>query len=66
NDFIYLVDARKRTESRLVWHGTSWMAVYGNPQDSHPHPCFSEDESKVFYTSDLFGRPAVFMAELEQ
>jgi len=65
NDFIYLVDARKREESRLVWHGTSWLAVYGNPQDSHPHPCFSEDNTKVFYTSDLFGKPAVFMVKLD-
>ena len=65
NDFIYLVDARKRQESRLVWHGTSWTAGYGNPQDSHTHPCFSEDNTKVFYTSDLFGKPAVFMVELD-
>ncbi|MGI5989702.1 MAG: oligogalacturonate lyase family protein [Lachnospiraceae bacterium] len=63
---MYLVDAGKRKEQKLVWHGTSWMAVYGSPQDTHPHPCFSEDDSKVIYTSDLFGKPAVFMTELKE
>ena len=38
NDFIYLVDVEKREERKLCYHGTSWRAVHGNPQDSPSPP----------------------------
>lgn len=64
NDFIYLIDTAKRQERRLCYHGTSWKAKHGNPQDSHPHPCFSEDNKKVIFVSDREGFPCIYMIEL--
>ena len=27
NDFIYLIDVKKRTEKKLCYHGTSWLSM---------------------------------------
>lgn len=61
NDFIYLIDVKKRQEKRLCYHGTSWRAVHGNPQDSHPHPCFTEDNKRVIFVSDREGLPCIYL-----
>ena len=66
NDFIYLVDVEKREERKLCYHGTSWRAVHGNPQDSHPHPCFTEDNRHVIFVSDREGKPCIYMVDLAQ
>jgi oligogalacturonide lyase len=64
NDFIYLIDVVKKTERKLCYHGTSWKATHGSPQDSHPHPCFSEDNSQVIFVSDREGKPCIYMVDL--
>lgn len=64
NDFIYLVDVQARTEKKLCYHGTSWRALYGNSQDTHPHPFFTKDSKHVIYTSDADGKPALYMADI--
>ena len=66
NDFIYLINVEKRTEEKLCYHGTSWKAKYGNPQDSHPHPFFTEDNRRVIFVSDREGQPCLYMVDLEQ
>ena len=66
NDFIYLIDVKNRTERKLCYHGTSWLAVHGNPQDSHPHPCFSEDNRTVLFVSDREGLPCIYQVCLDQ
>ena len=66
NDFIYLVDVEGRSEQRLCYHGTSWSAAYGNPQDSHPHPCFTEDGKYVIFVSDREGTPCIYRVNLQQ
>lgn len=66
NDFIYLVDVEGRSEQRLCYHGTSWSAAYGNPQDSHPHPCFTEDGKYVIFVSDREGTPCIYRVNLHQ
>ncbi len=66
NDFIYLVDVEGRSEERLCYHGTSWSAAYGNPQDSHPHPCFTEDGKYVIFVSDREGTPCIYRVKLQQ
>lgn len=66
NDFIYLVDVEKRREQKLCYHGTSWSAVHGNPQDSHPHPCFTEDGKYVIFVSDREGAPCIYRVDLQQ
>lgn len=64
NDYLYLVDVEKREEKKLCYHGTSWKAIYGNPQDAHPHPFFSNDGSHVIFTSDKDGKPALYRVVL--
>lgn len=64
NDFIYLIDVKKRTEKKLCYHGTSWLAIHGNPQDSHPHPCFTEDNESVIFVSDREGLPCLYQVML--
>ena len=65
NDFLYLVDVAKRKEYQLCYHGSSWSPNYGNSQDSHPHPCFSEDNERIIFTSDKSGSPCVYMIDLK-
>ncbi len=64
NDFIYIIDVKKKEERRLCYHGTSWKAIYGNPQDAHPHPFFTNDNRYVIFTSDKDGMPALYRAEV--
>ena len=52
NDFIYLIDVK------------SWLAKHGNPQDSHPHPCFSEDNKSIIFVSDREGLPCIYQVML--
>lgn len=59
NDFLYLIDVPARREIKLAYHGTSWSARWGTPQDAHPHPCFTEDDRFVLFVTDRFGHPAV-------
>lgn len=65
NDFLYLIDVRGRREVKLVYHGTSWSARWGTPQDAHPHPCFTEDGRYVLFVSDREGHPAIYRIDLE-
>ena len=64
NNFIYLIDMKKREERKLAWHGTSWLDRHGNPQDCHPHPCFTQDNRSVIFVSDREGFPCIYQIEL--
>ncbi|MDD4849305.1 MAG: oligogalacturonate lyase family protein [Gemmiger sp.] len=64
NNFIYLVDIATRKEIPLCWHGTSWTAAHGSPQDAHPHPCFTGDGKRLLFTSDKDGKPAIYQVKL--
>lgn len=64
NDFIYLVDVAARKEIKLCYHGSSWRAIYGNSQDTHPHPFFTKDSRSVIFTTDLEGMPCLYKAEI--
>lgn len=61
--FLYIVDVRKKEEKRLCWHGSSFKG-YGNNQDSHVHPAFSNDGSMVIFTSDWEGVPCIYRTYL--
>ena len=65
NDFLYLVDVEKKEELKLCYHGTSWSSEFGNSQDTHPHPCFTENNERIIFTSDKSGRPCVYMIDLK-
>ena len=66
NDFIYLSDVAKRKEEKLCYHGTSWLAKHGGPQDAHPHPCFTQDNRYVIFVSDREGKPCIYRVDLEK
>lgn len=65
DDNLYLIDRAGRQEIKLAYHGTSWSARWGTPQDAHPHPCFSEDGRYVIFVTDRFGHPAIHRIDLE-
>ena len=41
----------------------STETAYG-PQWSHPHPSFSPDGQRVAFTSDMTGRPQVYVVDV--
>ncbi len=66
NDYVYLIEPACGNETRLAYHGTSWSARWGTPQDAHPHPCFTEDGRYVLFVTDRFGHPAIHRVDLER
>lgn len=66
NDYLYLIDFERRREVKLAYHGTSWSARWGTPQDAHPHPCFSEDDRYIYFATDRFGHPAICRIDMER
>lgn len=66
DDYVYLVDPARATQTRLAYHGSSWSAKWGTPQDAHPHPCFSEDGRWVLFVTDRFGHPTIQRIDLSQ
>ena len=65
DDFIYLIDVHERKEIPLAYHGSSWSARWGTPQDAHPHPCFTEDGRYVLFVTDRFGHPAIHRVDVK-
>lgn len=55
--------ARSAAKTSLSWMETATDTVYG-PQWTHPHPSFSQDETKVAYASDRTGSTQVYVVEL--
>lgn len=45
-------------------HNTSWEVFEGNRQITHPHPSFTPDNRQVLFTSDVDGKPALYLADL--
>jgi hypothetical protein len=50
------------TKSALSWLEVPTDSIYG-PQWTHPHPCYSPDETLVTFTSDRTGNAQVYVAE---
>lgn len=61
---LYLFDMRTRSAKPIAAHNSSWRELYGRSQMSHPHPSFTPDETRVLYSSDFEGEPAVYLADL--
>ena len=55
--------AAARTSESLSWMENPGDTVYG-PQWTHPHPSFSNDETKVAFASDRSGRTQVYVVEV--
>lgn len=66
NDFLYLIDPTHRQEVQLAYHGSSWSARWGTPQDAHPHPCFTADGRSILFVTDRFGHPSIQRIDLTE
>jgi oligogalacturonide lyase len=62
--YIYLFDLRNRRYLRVCEHNSSWAVYNGDTQASHPHPSFTPDGTRVLFSSDASGKPALYLAEL--
>lgn len=62
--FLYVFDVAKREHYQLCAHNTSWEVFEGNRQITHPHPSFTPDNRQVLFTSDVDGKPALYLADL--
>lgn len=62
--FLYVFDVAKQDHYRLCAHNTSWRVFEGNRQITHPHPSFTPDDRQVLFTSDVDGKPALYLATL--
>lgn len=65
-ELIYLINGQKKIEVPLAYHGTSWTATHGHPQDSHPHPFFTGDDQQVIFVSDREGLPAIYKVTIPE
>jgi oligogalacturonide lyase len=63
NQWIYMIDVKKKKEERLCFHGTS-EKTYDTNQDAHVHASFSPDSKKVVFTSDREGMPCVYLCTI--
>jgi oligogalacturonide lyase len=62
--WIHLFDMKARTHRKICRHDTSWSEYKGNTQATHPHPSFTPDEKRVLFSSDIDGKPALYLADL--
>ncbi len=52
-------DAKQAQWTPLFRHGSSWRN-----QDCHPHPIFNAKGDRVYYTSDVSGKLAVYRVDV--
>ncbi|HHB1427191.1 TPA: oligogalacturonate lyase family protein [Serratia odorifera] len=64
--WLYVFDAKRRRQARLAAHNSSWRVLDGDRQVTHPHPSFTPDDRQVLFTSDVEGKPALYLAELPE
>lgn len=62
--YLHLFDLRAGTQKPIARHDTSWRVYKANRQVTHPHPSFTPDQTRVLYSSDCDGEPALFLADL--
>ncbi|NDL62113.1 oligogalacturonate lyase family protein [Acerihabitans arboris] len=62
--FLYLFDIKNETQRQIARHDTSWKVLEGDRQVTHPHPSFTPDDRQVLFTSDMHGKPALYLATL--
>ncbi|MDQ7987999.1 MAG: oligogalacturonate lyase family protein [Candidatus Dactylopiibacterium sp.] len=62
--YLHLFDLRTRGTRRICRHDTSWAEYRGSTQVTHPHPSFTPDDRQVLFSSDMHGKPALYLADL--
>lgn len=62
--YLYIFDIKNDTQRQIARHDTSWQVLEGDRQVTHPHPSFTPDDKQVLFTSDMHGKPALYLATL--
>jgi oligogalacturonide lyase len=62
--FLYIMNTKTRTSTKLAKHSTSWAVLDGDRQITHPHPSFTPNDKGVLFTSDFEGVPALYIADI--
>jgi oligogalacturonide lyase len=62
--FLYLFNMKDKSFRQIAHHDSSWEVYKKSRQVTHPHPSFTPDESKVLYSCDAEGEPALYLASL--
>lgn len=60
--FLYVFNLQTGKEHRVAQHNTSWKVLEGDRQVTHPHPSFTPDNKRILFTSDVDGKPALYLA----
>ncbi len=60
--FLYVFNLQTGKEHRVAQHNTSWNVLEGDRQVTHPHPSFTPDNKRILLTSDVYGKPALYLA----
>ncbi|EKN6272368.1 oligogalacturonate lyase [Yersinia enterocolitica] len=64
--FLYVFNMKNGTQHRVARHDTSWKVFEGDRQVTHPHPSFTPDDKQILFTSDVHGKPALYLATLPE
>nr|WP_024966367.1 oligogalacturonate lyase family protein [Pantoea sp. IMH] len=64
--WLYVFDSQRKRTARLAAHHSSWRVLDGDRQVTHPHPSFTPDDKQVLFTSDVEGKPALYLARLPE
>ncbi|MCL2900130.1 oligogalacturonate lyase [Brenneria tiliae] len=62
--FLYVFNMRTARQHRVAQHNTSWKVLQGDRQVTHPHPSFTPDDKQILFTSDVDGKPALYLARV--
>jgi len=62
--YLYLFNMKDKSFRTIARHDSSWEVYKKSRQVTHPHPSFTPDESKVLYSCDAEGEPALYLASV--
>ena len=62
--YLHLFDLKTGRTRPIARHDSSWTVYKSNRQVTHPHPSFTPDEKQVLYSTDGYGEPALFLADV--
>ncbi|WP_114194032.1 oligogalacturonate lyase family protein [Edaphovirga cremea] len=64
--FLYVFNMKNGKQHRIAQHNTSWRVFEGDRQVTHPHPSFTPDNKQILFTSDVDGKPALYLADVPE
>jgi len=62
--FLYVFNMKTGKHFQVAQHNTSWEVLEGDRQVTHPHPSFTPDDKHILFTSDVDGKPALYLAKV--